>query len=458
VKVSSKLCDAADWFLPGFQEIIENELREVPRFHRKQWESAMIFRTLRDNGKMNETKLGLSMGGGKELIAYAIAPHVKRLVVTDLYEMNTTWDCAKTDDPDEYIKQNKPFPVDDAKLEALRMDMRDLKFPDKTFDFCYSTCAVEHIGDREDFLRHFNEVARVLKDDGVYVFTTEILYGDTTICDDHNYIFSLPFLYDILSESQLQPEETFDARIEPHKINYPAPSTLKQLSSFVQGSLAQTVLRELPHIQLLRGKHPFTCGVFVVRRKEGVKQSQKMQFFGLNETQRFVESGVHEYREMLASTRVSINPFSLLPGESSRFFTDHAEYFSNNNNSVKDEETVFHTDYFWFGSGKRVFEIALRVGTGDRIAHPAIEFRIHRYKTLSSKDVECVSTVTRPAQHLGWMMWTLEMEMDEDYCYAILAKIRNGSCTFDCVEVKSYSAALRKRTNSNSLHEELIRI
>lgn len=100
----NKLCDAADWFRPGFNEIIREELREVPRFHRKQWEFAMIIQTLRDHGKLETGSLGLSMGGGKELVAYAIARHVRQLVITDLYEMNTSWDCAKTESPDEFIR------------------------------------------------------------------------------------------------------------------------------------------------------------------------------------------------------------------------------------------------------------------------------------------------------------------------------------------------------------------
>ena len=38
-----KICDAADWFDPEIKSIIEKELKEPARFHRKQWEFAMIF-------------------------------------------------------------------------------------------------------------------------------------------------------------------------------------------------------------------------------------------------------------------------------------------------------------------------------------------------------------------------------------------------------------------------------
>jgi SAM-dependent methyltransferase len=448
----NKLCDAADWFHRDVQEIIQNELRETPRFHRKQWEGAMIFLSLREQGKLDCNKLGLSMGGGKELIAYALAPHTKQLVITDLYEMNTDWDCAKTDDPDDYIKKNKPFPVDDAKLNALRMDMRELKFPDTTFDFCYSTCAVEHIGGREDFLQHFNEVARVLKDDGVYVFTTEVLYGDETIRDEHNYVFSLSLLSEILAESNLALAGEFDAAIAHHKINYPLPSTLKQLSHYGEDGVAQKLIQEAPHIQLLRGKHPFSCALFVLKKRTA--RSAQMNIVGLDETRRFVETGVGEYRALLDSSRVAVNPFSLLPHERSRFCVDHTDFFAHANQRG-DCETPFHTDYFWFGSGKRVFEIALRVNGAHRVGEPTVEFRIHRYKTLSSRTVDCVTHESRSVQRIGWMVRTMEIECDDDSCYAILAKVRGGACVFDKIEVKSYPAHLSRSSTKEPLLIEL---
>ncbi len=101
--------------------------------------------------------------------------------MTDLYSSNSEWDTARAADPSEFIKANKPFYADENKFEAINMDMRDLKFKDESFDFCYSSCAIEHIGDYKDFEIHLNEVHRVLKDGGLYVLTTEFLFADETI-------------------------------------------------------------------------------------------------------------------------------------------------------------------------------------------------------------------------------------------------------------------------------------
>jgi SAM-dependent methyltransferase len=181
----------------------------------------MIFLALKKLGFLNENKTGLSMGGGSERVLYSIAKHVKKLFVTDLYDENTTWDCARTFNPDDFIKQNKPFDIDEQKVTALKMDMRSLEFEDNSFDFCYSSCAFEHIGKNEDFIQHLNEVYRCLKNNGVYVFTTELQLGNNTIEDRNNFIFSPESLQTILNEIKLCTEFIPDATLTDHVSNYP---------------------------------------------------------------------------------------------------------------------------------------------------------------------------------------------------------------------------------------------
>jgi len=62
----SKICDGADWFDPEFQKVLNEELQEPARFHRKQWEFVTIFLTLQKYGMLKADKLGLSLGGGNE--------------------------------------------------------------------------------------------------------------------------------------------------------------------------------------------------------------------------------------------------------------------------------------------------------------------------------------------------------------------------------------------------------
>lgn len=312
MKTLSKLCDAADWFDPEVDEIIRVELREPARLHRKQWEFAMIFLVLRRLGMVQPGKTGLSLGGGTERLLYSLANQIKHMTVTDLYDPNTTWDCARTENPDEFVKSQKPFDVDDSKYHALRMDMRSLEFPERSFDFCYSSCAIEHIGNDEDFVRHFNEVARVLKDDGLYVFTTEVSYLNHTVNDPNNYVFSPDYLADLVGGSNLEPVFDCDARITHNRANIPMPWDVLQIAVDNGNGITRRLVESIPHITLLRDRYPFGSGLFVLRKKSSSRIGKRLQFTGLEDLSGFMQNGVQEYLEMMSSTKEDQNTLSTL--------------------------------------------------------------------------------------------------------------------------------------------------
>jgi SAM-dependent methyltransferase len=437
--ITNKPCDAADWFKPELIDVITNELREVPRFHRKQWELAMILLALRERGKLHPDAVGLSMGGGVERILYALAPHIGSLIVTDLYDPESGWECAQTDDPVQFVHRHKPFPVDLANLQALRMDMRSLEFPDRSFDFCYSSCAVEHIGSWKDFAAHFDEVARVLKDDGVYVFTTEINYGSETIEDDHNFVFALPDLLNVLHCSNLALEGDFDARITPNKINHPRPANVHALAFGQPEPLAARLLRDGLHVQLLRGKHPFTAGMFILRKRTALAPLRSPVCVGIEPTRAFMSAALEEYRSVLDQTALSIDPYSSLPHGISPFCVDHVEFVSSQPAVTSNQETVFHSDYFWFGSGRRVFDVRMEVVHGEQ---SIVELRIHRYPTLSSATVDCAVSSSVMLQADIRQVHRFILDTDDDHQYAVLAKVRRGSCRCATISIESYPATI----------------
>lgn len=438
----SKVCDAADWFDPEMLAIIQKELRERPRFHRKQWEFAIIFLALQKYGLLQPDKLGLCLGGGKERVLYAIARHIRRLVVTDLYETDTTWDCAKTADPDHFIKTNKPFPVDDSKLQALRMDMRQLEFPDNHFDFCYSSCSIEHIGEYGDFLQHLREVHRVLKEGGIYVFTTELHFGNETIADPHNFIFSPNYLRDLIAASPLTPDQQPDVSLTAHRTNFPFPSNIKHLTFSGKNHLGTALLEEYPHLLLLRGKYPFTSIQLILRKDEKSKVRPLLSFSGLEISRRFLEEGIAEYRNLLKTCELSIHPFSALPAGLSRYFLDHAEFFSRPAEAVPGDDTIFHSDYVWLGSGPRTFDIRLQAADLHPYRPCTLQLRIHRYATLASRTVECVAEENLKVTESGLLHKAISLPVDENYCHAVLGKIVEGSCWFSNVKIRSIAGAL----------------
>ncbi|MDH4070022.1 MAG: methyltransferase domain-containing protein [Ignavibacteria bacterium] len=426
----SKVCDGADWFLPGVSQIIAAELREPARFHRKQWEFAMIFRALSKLGVFGSQAVGLSMGGGRERLLYSIVHHVRQLVVTDLYDTETPWSCARTDNPEDFIKSDPPFPAPLSRMTVLGADMRDLPFPSETFDFCYSTCAIEHIGGRGDFLRHLNEVHRVLRNGGVYVFSTEFHYGPETIADPDNVIFSWDYLKDLLSSAPLVPEPVFDARLTRHTVNYPLPGNIRELS-FAPGQFAYEALHDfLPHLQLLRGKYPFTAGLFVLKKNPALGGRPVPDIMGLEDSLGFLRHGVGEYRKSLRKGRVTVSPFSSLPGGIPPHFSDHAEFFTP---AGVPDRTVFHTDYIWWGEGARTFRISVEPLEGTA----AVNARIHAYRTLDSEKVSCISE--RTVRCAGPTTIEFEINVKDDYCYALVGKAAEGECRLKHVSIESAS-------------------
>ena len=436
---TSKICDAADWFDPDVKLIIENELKETARFHRKQWEFAMIFLTIQKLGLLNQEKIGLSLGGGNERVLYSIAKHIQKLFVTDLYDDSTSWDCARTNDPDEFIKASKPFPLDDNKIQALKMDMRFLDFDDNSFDFCYSSCAIEHIGEHKDFLQHFNEVNRVLKEGGIYVLTTELQFGDRTICDENNFVFSKDYISDLISESNLEFISDVDTDLTKNIINYPYPSNIKNLALSGNKSLNQKIVEEFPHLVLLRGNVPFTSVLLVLRKGVSYKKLEPIRFLNYDNTKRFLLDGVDNYRKLLHENKISISPFSSLPNGVSRFFIDHADYFSNQTNQIKTDKNVFHSDYYWLGSGKSKVLINFKVEEVLPDELNVIQLRIHSYSTYESTKVKCIYEKDITLTNNQLVNEVIEMNTDDNFNYAFLCNLVSGNISCSSITIESYS-------------------
>lgn len=202
----------------------------------------MIFHVLRERGKLTPDKRGLAMGAGTERLIYAIVPEVAHVTVTDLYLPDSGWVGVRTDSPLDLVMKKAPWPVPAEKIDAMAMDMRDLKYPDESFDFCWSTGAFEHIGNDEDFARHFREVDRVLKPGGVYVYTTAITYNGATQRIPHNYYFDPAHLMSLAHASPLHPDPVFDCGIQEHIFNHPHPERFEDYGFKAGHTFSKTIL------------------------------------------------------------------------------------------------------------------------------------------------------------------------------------------------------------------------
>jgi len=271
-----KVCDIHDFFHPEIDHILRKELESVPFGSRRAWEFAMIFRALRQKGSLHRDAVGLAMGAGTERLIYAIARIAKKTTVTDLYVPNSAWEGVRTDDPQGLVMKKAPWKVEPGRIEAMAMDMRELKFPDNSFDFCWSTGAFEHIGDDADFAQHLSEVHRVLKPGGVYAFTTAVVFGPRTLAIPHNYYFNPEHLIDLLHASPLHAEPSFDCRVTDHLFNRP------HIERFQDYGFPAGLQISKPVISLRRGAL-LTANVMVLT-KDDSRQKKRPQVVGFDAT------------------------------------------------------------------------------------------------------------------------------------------------------------------------------
>lgn len=117
----------------------------------------------------------LSVGAGREAIAFWLAPRVGRIVATDTYGRG---DFAGSEAPDLMLSapaRLSPYdqPVDN--LEVRSADARDLAaFADGSFDAVYSLSSIEHFGVPADIRRAAAQIGRVLRPGGHAFLATEL--------------------------------------------------------------------------------------------------------------------------------------------------------------------------------------------------------------------------------------------------------------------------------------------
>ena len=174
-----ELANPAKWENPDWLDILRSLGLSDDRLamHRKPYEFTQLIFGCQRLGVLHPEASVVSIGAGHEQVLYWLANHVRRVVATDMYE--GLWqgeraregDPAVLHDPDAYA----PFPYRRECLEFMKMDGRDLDFPDASFDVAYSLSSIEHFGGFEGAAQTMREMARVIKPGGVLAIATEYI-------------------------------------------------------------------------------------------------------------------------------------------------------------------------------------------------------------------------------------------------------------------------------------------
>ncbi len=166
-------------------------LSEGLRYHRKLWEFVFICQAFWERGILREGARGLGFGVGIEPLSAYFASQECRIVATDMNPaaaMDSGW--ANTNqhaDGKEPLRRPAVCPdsLFDRNVDFRECDMNHIAADLVDFDFCWSACALEHLGSIEKGLAFIENSVRCLKPGGWAIHTTEFnLSSNTTTVDN----------------------------------------------------------------------------------------------------------------------------------------------------------------------------------------------------------------------------------------------------------------------------------
>lgn len=189
--------------LPSLQEVYPSFGIPEGIKHRKNWEWGFIIYVLDKARMIKEGKRGLGFAVGEEPLPSYFAGRGVQILATDLWEENSSEQWFDH----QNLKGNKRVlnryalcspEKFEKNLEIRNINMNSIPDDLKDFDFCWSSCAVEHVGSLDLGKEFFINQLNVLKSGGISVHTVEfnvssnedtIEMGDTAIfrkCDIEN--------------------------------------------------------------------------------------------------------------------------------------------------------------------------------------------------------------------------------------------------------------------------------
>jgi len=187
--VTSQLCTQAQFDEPDYAYWCA-QIREAPRFHRKQWEFCFILSALEQSGRLRHGRRGLGFGVGQEPLVAVMASMGIHVLATDLAEEQAEaqgWTNGQHAAAQDELNARGICPsyLFEERVRHRVVDMNDIP-PDLTgFDFTWSACALEHLGSIPLGLRFIRNSLRCLKPGGVAVHTTEYnLHSDTETLEE----------------------------------------------------------------------------------------------------------------------------------------------------------------------------------------------------------------------------------------------------------------------------------
>ena len=156
-----------------------SELKIPVVYHRKLWELCFVLQSLFDADMIAEGRRGLGFGCGAEPLPSYLAAHGVAVTATDLAPeaaASSGWaeSGQHASDPDQafmaHLVSREAF---DEKVQLRFVDMNAIPADLTGYDFCWSVCALEHLGSIANGLAFIENSLDCLRPGGLAVHTTE---------------------------------------------------------------------------------------------------------------------------------------------------------------------------------------------------------------------------------------------------------------------------------------------
>lgn len=254
---------ARDFFHPEFQAFCEERLCEpvLAGMHRKTWEFAYIFHRLNRAGVLKRGRRGLGFGVGAEKMPAIFASMGAKITATDA-PMDMAGEGWRETGQHSASKEDLFYPeiISRATFDKMVMfdgcDMNNISPALKDFDFCWSSCALEHLGSIQhglDFI--LNSVESTLKIGGYACHTTELNMSsdDKTLETEGCVLFRKQDLLGLCKKLEERGHWVEPLKIEPGEL---PPDYLVDVPPYASN----------PHLKLLLASYVTTSVGLLVRR------------------------------------------------------------------------------------------------------------------------------------------------------------------------------------------------
>jgi Methyltransferase domain len=232
-----------------------------PKLHRKPWEWCAIAEALWERGFLEAGKTCAGFAVGSEPLPSLFAKYGVSVLATDLdpqHPDSVAWQVTNQHAASRDGLWKEEIVSQDLFRDRVRFqyaDMKNVEAIEGTFDFVWSSCALEHLGSLEEGMEFVLASSKLLKPGGIGIHTTEfnVASNSSTLTGGPNVIYRKQDIealdYRLRLQGKCLEEMDFRAGVAPDDRLYDIPPY------YLEGR---------QHIKLLLEDHVSTSIVFIV--------------------------------------------------------------------------------------------------------------------------------------------------------------------------------------------------